>query len=251
MITKLSTYKLFEILIDTEKQLNEGLILTHDIYNSIYLIGEFFKFDQLKSINPNGTKIELTVNHFDLDTFTKFLILINNLGYYIAIITMYNSKNMPKNIKLSEFKSEYYSDEFISKLTRIDFALEPKFDVTHKLKSDTLYHVTESRYVDRILETGLIAKSKNTKTEYPERIYFVYDLEDAKNYINGKNEYYLTSINKSKFADKSKYKHIEYKIIKITMNGSDNLTFYEDPNFKGKGLYTYDNISPEKITVDE
>lgn len=254
MITKISTYRLFETLIYTENKLNEGLILTHDIYNSINAIEGFFKFDQLNIIYPDKSKINLTVNNFNIETFTKFLILINNLGYYVALITIYNNKNMSKRIKLSEFKSEYYTDEFISKLTKIDFILEPKFDITHKLKSNILYHVTEEKYLDSILKNGLIAKSENTKTEYPERIYLVYTLIDARNYIENKNNYYLTNPDKdytTKDIERHNFRMRKYKILQITIDNSDDLIFYEDPNFKGKGLYTYNNISPEKISIND
>ena len=47
MITELSIYKLIKRLIVLEDKLNEGLIMTHDIYNSIDIIKHSFNFNNI------------------------------------------------------------------------------------------------------------------------------------------------------------------------------------------------------------
>ena len=242
-------------LILLENKFNEGLIMTHDIADS----KEFLEFELSKSfanlieIKNNKMYINLESGEFTVKTYIQFLSMINNLGYYISIIKIKrldkNNKERINNINPQDFKNEYLSDENLKQFIEYDIILEPKFDITHKLKTNILYHVTETKYLDKILKVGLIPKSKNILSTYPERIYLVYNLEDANKYVLGKKNYYLRIINQSK--SKHKYPNVEFSILKIELPENDNLIFYEDPNFIDKGIYTYENINPKYITVYE
>jgi hypothetical protein len=252
MITEISTYRLISELLIIEKKFNEGLIMTHDIYDSKdALTQELSKsfFNNIK-IDKNKINIDLQDGLFTVNGYMKFLILINNLGYYICKMCVYNSLGS-KNIKPETFKKTFLNDVYLKNITRYDFTLEPKFDITHKLKMNVLYHVTESKYIDKILKNGLIAKTKNTLSDYPERIYFVYNLNDANQYIKVKNAYYLRVINSTKPENRHKFPSIEYKILEITLPDNNDLIFYNDPNFTDKGIYTYDNINPKFIKILE
>lgn len=252
MIAEISTYRLVKELINVENKLNEGLILTHDIYESKDIIERHvsklrFWYDS----KIDGTKIilNLTEGKFTDKTYIEFCILLSNLGYYISIIKVTNKHNKTKTIKPNDFKEYYLTNNYLTNIIEYNFIIEPKYDIKHKLKTNILYHVTESKYVDKILKNGLMSKSKNTKTFHPERLYLVYNLEDAEQYIKSKNMYYLTNLNKTKQHNKSKFKEIEFVILKIELPENNDMIFFDDPNFKSKGIYTYENISPKYITI--
>lgn len=251
MITELKIYKIIKELILTEQKLEEGLILTHDIYDSKNIleniISKWFWCDI--QIVDNKFSIILDDGKFTVETYIEFLILINNLGYFISIMKVTNDKNIPKPIKPLDFKENYLDDKYLNKFIKYEIILEPKYDIKHQLKTNVLYHVTEQKYIERINKNGLIVKSKNTKTHHPERIYCVYNLEDAKAYIKSKNFYYLTNRDDREQPNKTKFKEIKFEILKITLPEDNDIVFYEDPNFKGKGIYTYDNISSNYIEV--
>jgi hypothetical protein len=180
-----------------------------------------------------------------------YIYILINLGYYISKLKIYNKYNNPYTVDFEKFKYKYFSDDILSNFIKYEIIIEPKYDIKHQLKTNILYHVTETKYLDKILKNGLIAKSLNTLSDYPERIYFVYNLDDAKTYIKTKSGYYLRNIDKSRQPNKSKYSEIEYVILKIELPIDNDLIFYEDPNFIDKGIYTYENINPKNITILE
>lgn len=251
MITKISTYKLFENLFKIEQKLEEGLILTHDIHKSKKALDNIFDFDNLSYTEIINNKIYVYLNNenskIDINTFANFLILINNLGYYVAKLNLYNQYNNKYSMSLDKFKENYFNSNSFLNIKKMEIIIEPKYDITHKLKSNTLYHVTEERYLDRIKKYGLILKSKNTRSEYPERIYLVYNIDDANHYIKNKKNYYL--YNNKFYNTKDKFQETNFITLKIELPEDNDLIFYEDPNFKDKGIYTYDNINPKYIKI--
>lgn len=252
MITELTTYRLIKELLILEQKLDEGLIMTYDIKSSVKSINNIFDINTIENIQIIKNKIHITLNNNDktinVDKFSLFLLQLTTLGYYIAKLTMYNQYNNPYTMDFEKFKYKYFSDDILSNITKYEIIIEPKFDIKHKLKTNILYHVTETKYLDKILKNGLIAKSMNTLSNYPERLYLVYNLEDAETYIKTKKGYYLKNIDKSIQPDKSKFQNIEYSILKIELPENNDFIFYDDPNFENKGIYTYDNISPNYIT---
>lgn len=252
MITEISTYKLVKDLLLVEQKLNEGLILTHDIYESKDIIERAVsKWGFWYDNNIDGTKfnLNLTEGKFTDKTYIEFCMLLSNLGYYISDLKVTNKHNKTNTIKPNDFKENYLTNNYLENIVEYDLVIEPKYDIQYKLKTNILYHVTESKYVDKIFKNGLMSKSKNTKTFHPERIYLVYNLEDAEQYIKSKNMFYLTNLNKTKQPNKSKFKEIEFVILKVKLPKNNEMTFFDDPNFKGKGIYTYENISPKYITI--
>lgn len=248
MITELSTYGYITRLLNLEDKLSEDPIMTNDIHDSKNILIQFFEFNQLLKINTDNNKIKISVEYFNNKTLIKYFILINNLGYVITNITL-NIYNNSTEIKVSNFKNTYFNDEELKNITQFDFTLEPKFDIKHELKTNILYYVTESKYLDKVLKNGLISKSDNILSDYPERIYCVYNLQDAKQYIESKQSYYRKVVNSYKTRDQSIYKKLEFVILNIKLLDDNNLIFYEDLDSKGKGIYTYDKIEPKYIKL--
>lgn len=249
MITTINEFKIYENFILSDYKLNEGLIMTHDIYQSVDALNKKIFIDG--NAVAKGNKIEVIINNVDFNNFLSFLTLSNNLGYYIAYLKVYFKTGLERKTSIAELKDKnlFNYDFFVNKLNKLDLTLEPKYDLSHKLKTNKLYHVTEERFLDRIFKNGLMSKSYNTKTEYPERVYTVYNLDDANEYIRSKKSYYMMTSRKLK--EKDKYFNTKFIILEINLPNDNNLIFYEDPNFKGKGIYTYDSIDSKYIKLLE
>ncbi len=251
MISHISTYKLVNDLLILESNLNEGLILTHDIYDSIKILETILSKWFFHDISTSNNKINIILGDgfFNVDTFLEFQILITNLGYYVSSMEVTNNMNMSNILKIDDFKERYLDNDILKRFIKYNIKLEPKYDIKHTLKSNILYHVTEDKYLDRILKYGLVPKSKSTKTFHPDRIYFVYNIDDAQTYINSKNLFYKTNISLSKQPNRSKFKEIKFIILKVELPINNDIIFYDDPNFKGKGIYTYENIDKKFISI--
>lgn len=257
MISKISTYKLLSLLLESEQKLSEGLIKTHDISESVDILNNFFDLQNDRTIDIKNNKIHLKFETITLDEFFKLFLLINNLGYEISKITMFNYRDMPKQIDTNVFKNDYLIEDNLKNIKYLSFDLEPKYDIVYQIdfskketeKTNILYHVTETRFVDRILKNGLIPRSKNTKSNHPERIYLSLNLNVAKEYILEKSKWYTFNPDKSNISKKSKFDKIEFSIFEITIDEKDDIIFYKDPNYIDKGIYTYDNISNKSIKL--
>lgn len=96
---------------------------------------------------------------------------------------------------------------------------------------DTLYHITDTKYLNSILNMGLIPKSKNKKTYHPERIY----LTEIKSQCISLFEHpefgiktpVIFTIDKNKLEDK-------------------NILIYKDPYLSG-GVFVTNNIPKDCI----
>jgi hypothetical protein len=150
----------------------------------------------------------------------KLLNLIDSSGYFIASAGSFENKIKDK----SSIKDYVLNNKDIS------ISIEPNFDSKVNFKGDYLYHTTDKKILDKVLSVGLIPKSKNTRSFYPERIYLSPSIE------------YMNSIKSQLNNDKEG----EYVFLKI--NNFNGLSLYKDVRFKG-GFYTYDNIPPKYIEV--
>ena len=152
----------------------------------------------------------------------KLLNLIDSSGYFIATAGAFENKIKDK----SKIKDYVLNSDDIS------ISIEPNFDTKIDFDGEYLYHTTDKKNLDKILSVGLIPKSKNTRSFYPERVYLSPSLE------------YMDSIKYQLNTNKP----AEYVFLKI--KNYDGLSLYKDVRFKG-GFYTFDSISPKYIEVIE
>lgn len=260
MVTNLNTYRILESHFKTLKDLNEGLIMTHDIYDSWNILQKTsgtLDFGIFQDSDIIKNKIFLNIGNMKFINFTRLITLINNLGYYISTVKVYlkhkdNGNIMSQIYKWEEFTTDYFTENLINNVfIQYNLELEPKFDITVRTKSNILYHVTEERYLDKILKNGLISKSHNTIKSHPERIYFTYDINDSLQYVKTKQQHYKRQKEKNKEIEKSyknKYQETKFILLKIDISNLNDIIFFEDPNLS-TGIYTYDNIPSTNITV--
>ena len=121
------------------------------------------------------------------------------------------------------------------------FMIEPKFsDKDFELNKcpdiKTLYHLTQSSKVEKILRMGLNPKMSNPIFSYPDRIYLGLDPY--------KLEHVLWTSMKARGVKEGERTILDIDISKI----SDRNRFKIDPNYPD-GLFTSDNIPPSAIGV--
>jgi RNA:NAD 2'-phosphotransferase (TPT1/KptA family) len=118
----------------------------------------------------------------------------------------------------------------------IQVEAEAKFNLPLNVPAK-LYHVTNSRYLDKILKIGLIPKSKNKRVHHPDRIYFGYTEIGCRNLI----------LQFNKDASDNNKPIQKWSVLEIDTYSLD-LTIYTDPDYYD-GCWTSDNIPPVKIKV--
>ena len=112
----------------------------------------------------------------------------------------------------------------------IAFYLEAKYDLKVDVP-DILYHVSPSRFKDKISKIGFIPKTGNKISKHPERIYLTDDLKTAISF--GENIKLETNSG--------------YCIYKIDGNCIEDL--YSDINLRSNGFYTLQNIKPDNFEL--
>lgn len=118
---------------------------------------------------------------------------------------------------------------------------ESKFpaDITDSiyLKYKKLYHITPARNFRSIEKKGLIPRSYNKRSDYPDRVYF----------LKTDNVAEYESLAKSSNPDIHEWSLLEIDISKEPVTGR-RYRFYNDP-FMNNAVFTYDNIHPGLVTL--
>jgi hypothetical protein len=216
-------------------------IITDKFTMNRMLKGYKDKNDSLtKSLIKGGVDIDKTIsdlekqisefNYGDISIFTDFnnkelslglISLIDNMGYFISVV---NLKPGEKLTDKNDIEKTLISSD------RISIMIEPNYDDKVNFEGEYLYHTTDSKNLDKIMKYGLIPKTKNTRSFYPERIYL------------SPNEEWMSSIKQELVGDKGG----EY--VNLRIENFKGLSLYKDLRFKG-GFFTYDNIPPKYIKI--
>lgn len=220
-----------------EFNLNEGLIFTHDIKAALKSMN-MSRFKSIRDENKFRTFVDDSVD------FKKLWELTNNLGYYPTYLYGMKGKEEISN-KFTEYNLKF----FLERYEKIQILFEPKYDQEIESLPKYLYHITTKSKTDKIFRQGLVPKSKSKTSSHPDRVYLAYNVDD------------LIKISK-KFTFQSQLVSGDYFVIlKID---TDRIPEYfqiygeipysnrkmQDPNFKGKGLYTVNSIPPNAISVE-
>jgi hypothetical protein len=216
--------KLLKILLEIYKEeyelnLQEGLIKTTNIGKTLNILEKKYslKFTFTKSKNSFYIKTFST----DINTLLNGIIKdANNLGWF------------PSFMETEEYTGKW--DEKYFKEGEIKLRFEAKFDeeVVENIPS-ILYHITPAQNSDKILNIGLVPKSRSKSSYHPDRVYLSKDLKDIENL--GEMFYQKTGVK-------------DWSILKIEtdMVPGDYLKLYTDPNYT-QGYYTLNNIPPQAI----
>lgn len=219
------------------EMLKEGLILSHDItkYKSIIMT----KLDQL------GVKYDMEVIdrlEFDLtlyDPVEDIIDILNHdsftIGYYPSYCWITLDNGMKNNFKWSKFK-------YNKKISILKIKYESKYEEGQYKNTiicpNILYHLTHQDNKINILKKGIYPKSKNRRSDHPERIYLFDEVEN-----------YSSILKFLKFSDDIDDIYKDYMLIKIDCS-KDKLILHTDPRYR-LGWFTYDNINPLNIEIIE
>lgn len=216
-------------------------IITDKFMMNRILKGYKDKNDSLtKSLIKGGVDIDKSIsdlekqisefNYGDISIFTDFnnkelslglISLIDNMGYFISVVNLKPGEKLTDKNDIEKTLISSY---------RISIMIEPNYDDKVNFEGEYLYHTTDSKNLDKIMKYGLIPKTKNTRSFYPERIYL------------SPNEEWMSSIKQELVGDKGG----EY--VNLRIENFKGLSLYKDLRFKG-GFFTYDNIPPKYIKI--
>jgi hypothetical protein len=154
------------------------------------------------------------------------------------------------------FKSAVVKEEIINDIKWVSIQFEPKFQeiITQELKNNHnfLYHISPTKYEQKILKYGLIPKSKNNKFNYPYRVYLLMDKNNnfnlTKSYLISVTKMLLnTKLNivKNQYFNDNNFTLYKIDISKL----KNNINFYYDANFYPLSIFSTDNINPEAIEI--
>jgi hypothetical protein len=237
------------------ERINEGLIHTYslshiDSYFRISLQKMITDFDLVIDNNKKVFNLELRSN---LEKIPLLLDFINNYGYFPSFIYLETNNSF-------KYKDDFFKNFNYSNFKSIKLICEPKYgDI---IEVNKLYHVTPSPNLSTILKLGLYPRMSNKISYTTSRIYFGYDpIETEKLAVKLYNMLDANYLNKSKEYTEFKEKCNIYCLLEINIPPLEKfqksnkyikevkevIRFYNDPNFNGKGCFTYDNIRPEWV----
>ena len=227
--------------------LQEGLIKTTPIEQAMEIMGREVKnYPELDFLNDGNTLILGFKPSYPSETSSKYstgtlydpkiskvLTLANNLGYFPSIV------KYELNNQLEQYQKKYTPSSFRDLIlneqpTYLIFFFEAKYDPIVEIPQ-YVYHITDQKFIDKVKQIGLTPKTLGKRSAHPERIYVSLSKKD------------------SDFLFKGLKQHIgKNKGIELTIDTSKlKDPFYEDPNFKGQGVYTHQNIPPSAIVKYE
>lgn len=124
---------------------------------------------------------------------------------------------------------------------------EAKYDTTVVPNSKYVYHITPDIMWPKIKSLGLTPKTQGKLGNHPGRIYLLADLpepvptEDVSDIA-----YQLLNTYKNKNMVNFMY------VLRIDISKLNDPVFFKDPNFfMGTGIWTYKNIPPNSITIED
>lgn len=223
-----------------EKRLDEGLILSYDVNRVIGILWRADYDSKLFNGENNRFKVRCDV---DMCDFKGLFAITNKCGWYPAQIY-----GMKKGSPTSEEKfTEKNFKKFIEIFNIIEILFEPKYDVQITDLPDYMYHFTKKINWYKIQRKGLNPKTQSKTSNHPERVYLAYT-------SSGAEKFGRKVVNRIVNPPENSTNKIDYSIgviLKIDMKYCEELDFYQDPNFKGEGVYCLDSIRPLAISIEK
>lgn len=205
----------------TEYAINEGLLISHPPYR----VMSTFHRAGFEVNNKKQSKIEIEWSH--QVEFEWLNSRFTSLGWFPI--------KMPINGRIDAPYNPDMFKKWISVPTNTyTLVLEPKYDVEIDPVPETLFHITEERWVKKILAKGLIPKTYSKMTPHPERVYFAMTLASAE----------------SLFPRLSRFsKETRFVVLKIdTKSIPQYFRVFVDPNFDD-GCYSLNTVPPYVVEI--
>lgn len=224
----------------TPFEINEGLIKTCDPLQTILSFTRMVKIRNVRCVinfDASG-RLFIDCENIGIEDIKFILSLIGNFGYFV-------SEYMVNNVDYKFDEKDFIEINFYNK-SKIDIVLyiEAKYDISVENIQRFYYHATLVKYIDKILKYGLVPKSKNKLSSHPDRIFLSNNENNAIAFV--------------RFAKAGMSESPDMTILKIDTNNIKEqyeyngqksvFKLYNDPNYKGKGFYTLNNIPKDAVT---
>lgn len=184
----------------------------------------------------SNKKIQLTImEHLEERELKNLFILINNLGWYVSVSSIFGQLNA----KWEKFNIEKFLELYKDNNKNVVFQIEPKFH-NGKPIIDFMYdfyHVSPTKHEKKILKIGLVPKSKEKILAHPERVYFTTKMIDA-----------VALADTFSDIDKEHLYTIFKANLKSAKENNNAIRVFIDPNFSG-GVFTLSNIPPQFLKI--
>jgi hypothetical protein len=247
-------FKKFKEFYKEELLLNESLIRTYPISSTISGLlrkWDFLKFKKQYSKfgEANTICIICESNKIDEDLISGIFKLANYYGWFISLYEAYdkNKREIFQLGKTISVEKILNSLKEFDKVKYIEINLEAKYDIELDMKfaPEFLYHITNSKYIEKIRTIGLVPKTHSKLANHPERIYLAISEEVVRNILIKQLKY---AANKNKQdIDIRTGKEVEWFLITISVKDLPQVQrFFRDPNYDN-GIYTLTNIRPQSI----
>lgn len=206
------------------EHINEGLIKTYPIDTTIRHIKEYF--------NLNDWDIKKVMLANDIE---GIHIIIGDVGKNKKLVTQAMSSC---GYHFSRVYDEYFDEH--NGINYLTLEYLPKFqeeDISEEVRKNEpfLFHITPITYEGKIKKIGLTPKTKNPLTKYPGRIYLL---------RGSVGEEYVKALGSALRIKKDS----DYTVFILDTNKvCDKAKLFKDPQ-SDKGIWTYNNISPDSIT---
>ena len=227
-----------------EEILEEGVFMSHDAEKIYDILNKHFKIIRIDQGRQVPSENEIGIE-FDAYKDTNHSYGTNEVS--VISIVIHKSNKSIENIKKFFELCGWVNSETIEYEKDSDFLVctfEKRREEDALPLPKYLYHITPENKLNKILKIGLTPRSENKIGEHPERIYFFITKDLVMNYKS-----YADSFWKSKHGDtKRKEKYVLLKI--DTKKCRSDFKIYGDPNMV-RGVWSFDNIPAEAITVEE
>lgn len=215
---------------DNISEMNEGLIMTHDINSVKNII--------CRKFNLRPQQFCITSRNFD-NTIVYLGVIILEKGASQNVIG--EIKHYMQTFGYFECVKPKYVEEKIVLVFEPHFSKDISKEIRDKYK--ILYHATPAIYVNKILKNGLVPKSKNTLFFYPSRVYCM-----RGNNLSDERIKLLKNVQTQR-GIKTHHDNNEYTILSISVSKiPQNVKFYADP-MAPHAIFTHDNIPPQAISI--
>lgn len=229
-------------------ELNENVLYTFELGDVIKI---FKKYGKIKEWNKDllTFKIQFDIFNDDINFYIDKIKHICHWSGWIVSYIIFDGKILNNFNKIIESKNKKVS--FICNF-------RPKHEVEHNYKStnkltndiydlDYIYHITDRKYVKKILKNGLLTRTKNKLGNYPEVNHFLTEFTHkgpvAKIIKNDDNEYSIKVDPKMQIDDPV--------ILKIYAPYCKqyNIKFSYDPAAAKNCVISYNSIPPNLIEI--
>ena len=212
----------------------EGLIHSVSVDRFADMVERWSISSTKMDIKASGQKIVIYLKEnltpADLDNFLR---LINSLGWFISVYSVFGGLGKWKKFDRSDFENDSENGQILA------MQLEAKYDrEVDPQNFDILYHTTPSVNDEKIKRIGLVPKDRGKISVHPDRIYFAqtkFDLDIITERFHQLNK------------EVREYTHYSVDIHTASKNNS-TIRLFVDPNFEG-GIFTLSNIEAKHLNA--